>query len=123
MKSTSPSRRLVFPLAMCVVAVALEGIRYQYNHHSLYHVHVYASFACFVTAFALGAFRSPLLTLPVAVAVGFLVPHETCWMSIGVLPGASIIPSWMLGALAHVIIRSIRAIPGPSGKGEAWDME
>jgi hypothetical protein len=88
---------------MCLTAVVVEGVRADFlGPSTIYDVCVYFSFICFVSAFTLGALRSPILTLPFALAAAFLIPHELCAMSIGVLPGLSIMPSWMLGSLCHV---------------------
>ena len=70
----------------------MEKLRYKIKlHPSVIHdVFVYSSFIGFVSAFTLGSLRSPVLTLPFALAATFLIPHEDCGMSVGVLPGLSI---------------------------------
>jgi hypothetical protein len=90
------------PLVLCLSAVVVEKTAVDlFNHSVIYYYLVYLSFIGFVSAFALGSLRSPLLSLPFALAATFLIPHEDCGLSVGVLPGLSIMPSWAVGSLCH----------------------
>ena len=102
MKSSKKLNTMKLPLALCLISIVVEKMGFDIFHHSaIYYFFVYLSFIGYVSAFTLGAYRSPVLSLPIAIAATFLIPHEDCGMSIGVLPGLSIMPSWIIGLLYH----------------------
>ena len=108
MKRYSTVKSLALPLTSCIAAVALEVAGREIGGGVLHGDLSFPSFLCYMFAFSLGALRSPALSLPFALATAFLLGHEDCWMGYGVLPGASIMPSWTLGTLGHVIGRIIK---------------
>jgi len=91
------------------MAVVLEKVADDVFRGYVYEPLLFTGFACYVGALFVGSFRLPVPALFLALAAAFLMPHQDCGMSIGVLPGMSIVPSWMIGSLCHVIRRAIRA--------------
>ena len=110
MKIPPSLKAMTVPLVLCLTAIVVEKTSVDlFNHSVIYYVFVGLSFIGFVSAFTLGSLRSLVLTLLFAVAATFLIPHEDCGMSVGVLPGLSIMPSWAFGSLCHGVRRMFKS--------------
>jgi hypothetical protein len=110
MGSSYTLKKMITPLALCLTAVVMEEVGNDvFGPSSIYDVLMYVSFITFLSAFAMGSLRHPVLSLPFALAATYLIPHVDCGMSVGVLPGLSIMPSWTIGSLCHFVSRLFKS--------------
>jgi hypothetical protein len=101
--------------SICQIIFCIIGILICYFGETIliynaknYDILMYTAALCFSFAFSVGSLRFPIPSLLVAIGVSLLIPRVNCGMSTGTLPSSSIGLSWILGSLAHLIIRGFK---------------